>query len=392
MEGGTIMKNCKFLFLVSFLLLILYFPVSAVQAETTYTWKRTYSPATGTQENGCQIMHNNINSSHADGETNYADVYVSLEIPPESFPANQELSLKFRLYGDVRRNDRGRGIYESCDIIVAEPGLSREETQNAGYSMTPDDYTALSWGNYTTGGFSDRETVVSRYMSSSGYNEGDEISIYLRTSFDQCEWRYRLEKHESNEETTTNTADTEYVLKGDLVYAVRGGKAAFFYRKNEKLTKITIPAAIKHNGKTIPVTSVYAEAFKDMKSLKTVVIGKNVSVIGKNAFLNCTNLKTVTGGKALATIGEAAFSGCRSLDKITLYAKVKSIGKNAFLNCAKLKLITIQTAKLTAAKVGKNAFSGIYKKAVFKVPKKKLTAYTKFLKKKGIGKKVKITK
>ncbi|MBQ6360159.1 MAG: hypothetical protein IJJ25_03305 [Lachnospiraceae bacterium] len=79
------MKKYKFLFLATFMLLILYFPVSAVHAETTYTWKRTSSYTIGTQENGCQIMHNNINSSHADGETNYADVYVSLEIPPESF-------------------------------------------------------------------------------------------------------------------------------------------------------------------------------------------------------------------------------------------------------------------------------------------------------------------
>ena len=302
------------------------------------------------------------------------------------------MSLKFKLYGDVQRNDRGRGIYESCDIIVAEPGLDRDATLNAGYSMMPDDYNALSWGNYTTGGFSDRETVVSRYMSSGGYSEGDEIAIYLRTSFDQCEWRYRLEKHESNEETNNNTADTDYVLKGDLVYAVRNGKASFFYRKNENLTKITIPAAITYNGKRIPVTSVYAEAFKDMKKLKTVVIGENVSVIEKNAFLNCRKLKTITGGKALVSIGEAAFSGCRSLNKITLYSKVKRIGKKAFLNCAKLKKITIKTTKLTSGKVGKNAFKGIYKKAVFKVPKKKLAAYKKFQKKKGIGKKVKIKK
>ena len=384
-------KKYLSLFPVLFFFVMLCLPVSAVSAETTCTWKQVYSTTYGTQENGFQIMHRNVNTTHADGETNYADIYCALEIPPQSFPADQELSLKFKLYGNVIRNDNGRGIYESCDIIVAEPGLSREETLNAGYSMTPEDYNALYWGNYTNGGFSDRETTVSRYMSSSGYSEGDMISIYLRTSFDQCEWRYKLEKQESDDAAPYNPSDTDYVLKGKLVYAVKNGKASFFYRKNEKLTKITVPAAIKHNGKNIPVTSIYAEAFKDMENLESVVIGKNVTAIDKNAFLNCANLKTVTGGKALAAIAEGAFRGCRSLQSITLDTKVKRVGKNAFLNCGKLKKITIRTTKLTSAKVGKNAFKGIYKKAVVKVPKKKLAAYKKFLKKKGVGKKVKIT-
>lgn len=390
------MKKYRYLFLIPALFIILYLSSSAAYAETTYTWKRVYSSTFSTQEDGYQIMQNTIDSSHADGETNYAKVYVALETPPESFPANENLSLKFKLYGDVIRNDRGRGIYESCDVIVAEPGLDRDATLNAGNSMLPDDYNALSWGNNTTGGFSDRETFVSRYMSSSGYNEGDMISIYLRTSFGQCEWRYKLEKNESSDETgessVVSTPDTDYVLKGKLVYAVKKNKATFFYRKSEKLTKITIPATIKHKGKNIPVTAIESEAFKDMKNLKTVVIGKNVTKIGNNAFQKCVNLKTVKGGTGLVSIGASAFSGCKSLTEFTFCSKVKTIGKNAFLNCRKLKNIKINTTKLTSAKVGKNAFKGIQSKATIKVPKKKLAAYKKFLKKKGIGAKVKIIK
>lgn len=188
------MKKLGCLLLLSALLLTLCFAVPVVHAEETYTWKRIYSSASGTIEDGFQVMHRTINETKADGEQNYADVYCALEVPPESFPADQELSLRFRLYGDVRRNDRGRGIYESCAIKVAEPGLDRDATLNAGYSMTPEDYNALSWGNYTTGGFSDRETTVTYRMYSSGYSAGDEMSIYFRTSFGQSEWRYRLEK------------------------------------------------------------------------------------------------------------------------------------------------------------------------------------------------------
>ena len=66
------------------------------------------------------------------------------------------------------------------------------------------------------------------------------------------------------------------------------------------------------------------------------------------------------------------------------------IGKKAFYNCKKLKKIVVKTS--TLKKVGANAFKGINAKATIRVPKKKLAAYKKLLKEKGIGKKVKITK
>ncbi len=43
-------------------------------------------------------------------------------------------------------------------------------------------------------------------------------------------------------------------------------------------------------------------------------------------------------------------------------------------------------------KIGANAFKGIYAKATIKVPKAKLKAYSTLLKKKGVWKKVTITK
>lgn len=52
----------------------------------------------------------------------------------------------------------------------------------------------------------------------------------------------------------------------------------------------------------------------------------------------------------------------------------------------------IQTTKLTSSKVGSKAFKGTYSKAKVTVPKKSLKAYKKFLYKKGLNKKAKITK
>lgn len=94
----------------------------------------------------------------------------------------------------------------------------------------------------------------------------------------------------------------------------------------------------------------------------------------------------------VVSVSAKAFAGCKKLKKVTIGANVKTIGKQAFKNCKKLSKVVIKTIKLTKASVGSGAFKNIAKKATIKVPKKKLKAYKKFLKKKGIGKKVKIKK
>ena len=85
-----------------------------------------------------------------------------------------------------------------------------------------------------------------------------------------------------------------------------------------------------------------------------------------------------------------AFANCKKLKKVTIGTNVKKIGKKAFYKCSKLKSIRVKTTKLTS--VGSNAFKGIYKKAVIKVPKAKMSKYKKLMKKKGQAKTVRIKK
>lgn len=116
---------------------------------------------------------------------------------------------------------------------------------------------------------------------------------------------------------------------------------------SKSLKKITIPATVKlSDGTVAKVTAIGAKAFANNKKLKTIIIGKNIKKIGKKAFYGCKNLKK----------------------------------------------ITIKTTKLTKKNVGSSAFKNINKKATIKVPKKKVTAYKKLLKAKGIGKKVAVKK
>ena len=66
-------------------------------------------------------------------------------------------------------------------------------------------------------------------------------------------------------------------------------------------------------------------------NIKSVIIGNNVTSIGKEAFRNCESLTTVTIGNSVTTIGYSAFQNCTSLATVTFGNSVESIGSNAFM-------------------------------------------------------------
>ncbi len=114
--------------------------------------------------------------------------------------------------------------------------------------------------------------------------------------------------------------------------------------EKNSLTALAIPDEISANGTTYKVTAIAKNACKDLKKLKSLTIGKNVT----------------------------------------------SIGANAFSGCAKLKAITLKTASLKS--VGKDAFASISSKATIKCPSGKLEAYRKLLRKKGLPNSVNFSK
>lgn len=136
---------------------------------------------------------------------------------------------------------------------------------------------------------------------------------------------------------------------GSLKYKVTkaassGGTVMVYAPVKTTYTSLTIPSAVKINGLTFKVTTIYTKAFRNNKKLKAVTIGKYIDTIGSYAFYGDSSLKTI----------KFAGTGLKS--------------------------------------AGKDIFKGIYKKAVIKVPSAKLKAYTKLLKGKGQASTVKITK
>ena len=178
-------------------------------------------------------------------------------------------------------------------------------------------------------------------------------------------WGRMLAKSEvlnANYYLTRYPLPEEITQSGAVITADPGTQtAAVSSAADPGATTVTIPATVTTSDGTVcKVTEIAANAFKGMKKLQKVTIGKNV-----------------------VTIGDGAFQKCTALTAITLDKKVAKIGKNAFNGCKKLKTITIKTEKLKKDTIGKNCFKGIYAKATFKCPKKMLKNYKAWFLKPG---------
>ena len=93
------------------------------------------------------------------------------------------------------------------------------------------------------------------------------------------------------------------------------------YLKNtdKSAKKVAVPDTVTVDGITYQVTSVAAKAFAKNKKLTSVILGKNVISIGKEAFKKCTSLKSVTvKSLQFKSMGTGAFSGDKKLVKMTL--------------------------------------------------------------------------
>lgn len=140
--------------------------------------------------------------------------------------------------------------------------------------------------------------------------------------------------HVQNREPAQSLNENNKILIGNIYYKIidMTQKTVEVAGVKGSIKKVVIPTSINIEGETYKVTSIAANAFKGNKKIKMVVIGKNI----------------------------------------------ESVGKKAFLKCSSLKKVVIKSLKLRS--VGKNAFKKISRKAVLKVPKKKVKKYKSILK------------
>ena len=99
---------------------------------------------------------------------------------------------------------------------------------------------------------------------------------------------------------------------------------------NRKKPTLNVPDTVKINGVTCKVVEVGAKVMKGNPKLKKVVLGKNVTTIGKQAFMNCKKLANVQlKGKALKSIKAGAFK--KTSAKLKVSAKKMSKKEKAKL-------------------------------------------------------------
>lgn len=177
-----------------------------------------------------------------------------------------------------------------------------------------------------------------RFMSdiqSSGYyevTEPDNLSITFEEVAEEI----------IEEPDTVPPEGTVIEYDGNLYEVTKAGETVSFKGAGSSNTVVVIPDTIEADGITYKVTSIADAAFKDNKTVKKVIIGKNITAIGSEAFSGCTNLSE----------------------------------------------IVIESKKLS--EIGENAFQDIHPSASIRVPSSKRPVYQKLLKGRGQGKKVKV--
>ena len=133
----------------------------------------------------------------------------------------------------------------------------------------------------------------------------------------------------------------DYATYGDFVYIIKADKTAEIVEYNGTDENVVIPAEV--NGYTVtgisgwsgkPTNShplgVITGAFKNNKTIKTVVIPDTVKYIDDESFYGFTALESVMFGNGVEEIGDYAFENCTSLSKVYIPVSVKKIGAEAF--------------------------------------------------------------
>ena len=141
-----------------------------------------------------------------------------------------------------------------------------------------------------------------------------------------------------------------------------------------------IPEKVEYKNKTYTVNEIGAKAFKGDKKLSSVLYGRTIKKVGKEAFANCTNLITFIDSTAYAesknavkdtdedvmtyfdsgveVIGDKAFQHCSNMSILCLGSKIKKIGSKAFANVGH-EVVTImnENKNLKASGVAKDFFT-----------------------------------
>ena len=170
--------------------------------------------------------------------------------------------------------------------------------------------------------------------------------------YDEGTWEKPLKYTELNDQSPTGTtyvyAKWEHV---DLRYEEDTRSYTVVGLLAGATENVVIPAKCGE----LPVTAIAKDAFRNNKSLLSVVIPDTVTTIGEYAFAGCTALSSITLPHSVTTVERNAFAGCSTLTAVSLSAKMSDIAAELFSGCIRLASVTLPQS---INHVGHRAFSG----------------------------------
>lgn len=175
-------------------------------------------------------------------------------------------------------------------------------------------------------------------------------------------------------------SDCQPIVAGDrVVWYVTSDSSPVFYSlpiNGEELSFPAVKTSFIRSGIKYQIT----KSGKKKKEVK--VIGYKKSQLPEDIALDVVCYE---GYRFKVTeIGKNAFKNYKKFLSIEIGVDVKKIGAGAFYGCSKLGTVRFSRKKYTANSIGKNTFAKIRFNAFVVVPKKRLAAYKKLLKKKGL--------
>lgn len=337
----------------------------------------SYNPANKTEQtftvNGNVILPSYITNDDSVSTNVSVQVTVNEEIPTVDEPILNEtnedkatgtITVGTKIFTDYKNNIAFDTVFDTAQKVTitaedAEEGITLISYIKSNTAMTLEQLeNATNWTDGTELNIAVGEQCVIYARIVNGIGNVTYLStggIVIKSGSDNASNSSNNTTAGSNTNVNTNAGEQLPVkgktyTVGKLKYKVTAnGKNKTIQivgTTNRNIKTLNIPATVKIGNVKFKVTSIKANAFKNKKKLKKVVIGKNVTKIGKKAFYGCKNLKN----------------------------------------------IVIKTTKLKKNSIGKKAFANISKKPTFKVPKKKLKNYRTFIKKSKVPAKSKITK
>ena len=289
---------------------------------------------------------------------------------------NEWVSINFEneysnpMYYDVIFNEYKNNIFEERDSsnyiieddITEIKAYSLYNFNNVSIMIISDNINKI--GNSAFNGTSNLEKIYYKGTSMEQWNAinktsgngnlSDVVIYYYRDSEPKYEntcWYYG----ENDEIAIWYVASSGlvYTLLADNTYSVSRGE----FNTTIDNTELIIPSRYRD----LPVSTIEAEAFKQMTNLTKVTIyadpvtDKNLlTTIGDDAFNGCTRLDEITVSTNLESIGARAFKDC-NISSFALPGGLKYIDNYAFSGCSNLTEISIPS---TIIELGEYVFDG----------------------------------